>query len=103
MVVIAVLIQQLLMVAHLRDALVGDIQDAVAVLNGGKPVGDDEAGAALQQGVEALLDQALGFGVDGGGRLVQHQDFRVGEQSAGKGHQLPLALGQAEPRSLTWV
>ena len=46
----------------------------------------------LQQRFDALLQQALRLGVDGGGGLVQNQDARVGQQRPGKGDQLPLAL-----------
>ena len=42
MVILALLLKELLMAAHLGDALVGDVEDAVAVLDGGEPVGDDE-------------------------------------------------------------
>ena len=72
MVILALLCQQLLVGAHLRDPLVGYVQDAVAVFDGGEPVGDDEGGAALQQRLQALLHQLFRFGVNGGGSLVQH-------------------------------
>ena len=40
---------------------------------------------------QALLDQALGVHVDVRGRLVEHEDPRVGHQRAGERHQLALA------------
>ena len=83
------------MASHLSDPLIGDIQYPVTVLDGGEPVGDDEGSAALQEGVKALLYQALGLGVDGGGGLVQHQYLRVTEQCARESHQLALTLGKA--------
>ena len=36
-------------------------------------------------------------GVDGGGRVVEDQDPRVGEQRAGQRDPLPLPAGQREP------
>ena len=47
MVILPLLLNELLMAAHLRNTLVGDIEYAVAVFDGGKAVGDDEGGAAL--------------------------------------------------------
>ena len=68
--------------------------DAVGVLDGGKPVGDDEGGAVFHQAVERVLDLALGLGIHRGGGLVQQQDRRVLEQRAGDGQPLFLAAGE---------
>ncbi len=55
---------------------------------------DDEADAAVENRLHALLDQLLGLGVDGGGRLVHDEDPRIRQQGAGEGHQLFLAGGK---------
>ena len=44
-----------------------------------------------EQAAQALLDARLGVQVDVGGRLVEHEDARVGDQRAGEGDQLALA------------
>ena len=44
-----------------------------------------------EQALEALLDRLLGAHVDVGGRLVEDQDPRLGEQGAGEGDELALA------------
>ena len=59
-----------------------------------RPVGDDEAGAAVHQAVHAALHQCLGTGVDGGSCLIEDQHRRVGHGGAGDGQQLALALRQ---------
>ena len=41
------------------------------------------------------LNDRLGTGVDGGGRLIEDHDRRIGHRSTGDGEQLTLALGQA--------
>ena len=69
--------------------------DRVGVAHGGQPVGDDENRAALHQRVHALLHDALGAGVDGGGGLVQDHHGRVLHSGPGNGDQLPLALRKA--------
>ena len=57
-------------------------------------MGDDEGGAALHQGVHALLHQRLRAGIDGGGGLVQNHDGRIGHFCPGNGNELPLTLGE---------
>ena len=48
--------------------------DQVGVADGGEPVGDDEGRAALHQPRDGVLHQALGFGIERAGRLVEQQD-----------------------------
>ena len=86
--------EEVVVVAALDDLAVFQHHDGVGVSDGGEAVGDDEGGAVLHQVVHALLDVALGAGVDGGGGLVQHQDRRVGDGSAGDVQKLALSLGQ---------
>lgn len=76
------------------DPLICDIHDTVAILYRRQPVRNDERGASLQQLVQALLEQALRLGVDRGGRFVQDQDPRIGQQGPGERDELPLTLGQ---------
>jgi len=85
---------ELVVRAALGDALVRDVQDAVAVLHRRQTVRDDERGAALQQLVQASLQQTLRLGIDRRRRFVEDQDARVGEQRAGERDELALALGQ---------
>ena len=57
-------------------------------------MGDDDRGAARKQPAQTLLDPPLGVQVDVGGRLVEHEDARVGDQRARERDQLALAGGQ---------
>ncbi len=43
---------------------------------------------------QCVLNQQFGFGVDAGGRFVEHQNLRVGRQHARECEQLPLTLRQ---------
>ena len=45
-------------------ALVQDV-DGVGAEDGGEAVRDDETGAVAAQGLQSLLDEVLGFGIDG--------------------------------------
>ena len=63
--------------------------------HGGDALGDDEAGAALHQAVERLLDLGLGGQVHAAGRVVQDQDARVEQQGARDGDALFLAARQS--------
>ena len=83
--------------------LVGALLDQAAVLQHENPVGhphgaeavrDVERHAAAGQGSEPCEQVVLGPGVEGGGRLVQHQDLRVARvahEGAGEGDLLPFA------------
>src|SRR5215217_2214831 len=86
--------QQLGVGALLDDAAALDDQDPVGVDDGRQPVGDDQAGPALQGGGQRLLDVDLGLGVEVGGGLVEDDDGRVGQQQPGDGQALLLAAGQ---------
>ena len=66
-------------------------QDLVGVPHGGKPVGNDKAGALLHQALESLLDLAFGLGVNAGGCLVEDEHRRVFEEIACKGDTLFFA------------
>ena len=64
------------------------------MLDGRKPVRDDQGGAGRDQLVDGLLDMALGLGVQRRGGFVEDQDRRVLQQGAGDGQALPLAAGE---------
>ena len=85
------------MVTLLDDVTVLHHQDHVGVADGRQAVGDHEGGAVGPQCRHGLLDQHLGAGVDRGGRLVQDQQGRVGEEGAGDGDQLPLPRRDVGP------
>ena len=103
LVVCAALGHQFVMRASFHDALIANVQDAVAVLDGGQTVRNDERRASLQQRLNAVLQQLLRLGVDGGGCLVQYQDARVAQQRARESNQLLLPLRKAAARSFTVV
>ncbi len=66
-------------------------QNAVGLQNGREPMGDDETGAPRHDAAQRLLHQRLVPRVERRGRLVEQQDRRVGENSAGDGEALALA------------
>ena len=55
-------------------------------------MGNDKAGAALHQMVHGFLDGDLRAGIHAGGGLVEDEDLRLGDDGAGDGEQLLLAL-----------
>jgi hypothetical protein len=56
--------------ALLDEAAAIEHADVVRLLHGGKPVGDDKAGAVRAEVFERLLDEPLGAVVKRGGGLV---------------------------------
>ena len=71
-------------------SLVGDAagfhdDDGVAVEDGGKTVGDDEAGALGGEVGEGRGDLGLALGVDHAGGFVKDQDGGVAQDGAGDG------------------
>lgn len=51
--------------------------NAVGILDGGKPVRDDECRAILHEAIERFLNLALCFRVHGSRCLVEKEDGRV--------------------------
>ncbi len=80
------------MVAALDDAALVHDHDAVGVLDGAQTVRDHEGGAALHEGVHALLHHLLGARVNARRGLVQDERRRVGHRGARDGEKLALAL-----------
>ena len=74
------------------NPFIGNVHDLVTAFNGGKPVCNDKGGSAFEQLVERSLELTFSFGVDGGGCLIQNQDFGVCKQGTCKGNQLFLSL-----------
>ncbi len=68
--------------------------DLVGVDDGGKPVGDDDDGAAAHGMIERLLYGGFRFRIERRGRLVEQEDRRLADQRAGDRQPLALAAGQ---------
>lgn len=48
-----------------------------------------------------LLDHGVGFGIDGAGRLIQHENPAVLHQGATQSHELPFSAATCESAELT--
>lgn len=103
LVVCAALGHQFVMRACFHDTLIANVQDAVAVLDGGQAVRNDEGRASLQQRLNAVLQQLLRLGVDGGGCLVQYQDARSLSSVRAKAISCFCPCERLPPRSFTVV
>ena len=79
---------------RLHDPALFHAADAVGVLNGGQPVGDDENGPVFPQLVEGRLDLRLGFVVQRTGGFVEDQDGGIFQEDPGDGDPLALAAGK---------
>ena len=73
----------------------GEIGDAGGLLH---VVGDDEDGHFVLEGEDHVLDFRRGDRVEGGGGLVEEEDFRLGGQGAGDAQALLLAAGELDGR-----
>src|SRR5690348_7774227 len=78
-------------------------QAHVDVAQRGQPVGDHESSAASPQSLESFDDRRLGLLIDGAGRFIEDNDWRVGKERPRKRDALPLAAGKphaalADPR-----
>ena len=80
--------------AHLAYLAPVEYDDAVGVPDGGKAMGDDQAGAVGHDLLEGPLYQELGLGVDAGGGLVQHQYLRIDDKHPHQRQELPLPRRQ---------
>ncbi len=90
----ALLLQQLVVRAHLDHAAALQHDQPVRLAQRAQPMGDGDRRAPLDQVVQRLLDLALRLGIDRAGGLVQDQDPRVDQQRAGDRDPLPLAAGE---------
>ena len=66
----------------------------IGVLNGFKPVGNGYHGTSVDERVDGFLHFHFIFGVEGGGRFVQQNDWRVFQNGTGYGYALLLAARQ---------
>ena len=86
----AVLGEEFGVVAGFADAALVQHIDAVHIADGGEAVGDDQAGLALHEHMDAVLHQRLGGAVYGTGGFVQHQNVCAVSKRAGEREQLLL-------------
>ena len=82
--------------ALLDDLAVFQDDDLAGAADRAEAVGDDDRGAAVEEALEAFLDRFLGPDVDVGGRLVEDQDPRFGEEGPREGDQLALARREGD-------
>ena len=68
-----------------------DHVDAIRMADGREAVRDCDNRPIVGNPGEGALDRSLGLVVDGGGRFVEQQDGRVGEQRSRNREALPLA------------
>ena len=76
-------------------ALVEDV-DGIGAEDGGEAVCDDETGAVASQSFEGLLDEVLGFGIDGRSGLIEEQNGRILQKGACDGDALTLASAEKD-------
>ena len=74
-----------------NNAAVAHHDNAVGLLDGSQAVGDDDAGPAVHQAFQCLLNQPFGFIIQRAGGFVEQQDGCVFQDGACNGNTLPLA------------
>src|ERR1017187_10461576 len=82
--------------ARFDNASTVQYHNQISPLDGREPVGDADRGAASHQFFECHLNDALGFGIQGAGGLVQNEDGGVLENRPGNGDALLLAAGEID-------
>ena len=89
----------------MRSSPVGSIADAPAIvhhqdvrhgLDGADPLGHHDGGGIAVALKDRLAQRRVGLVVQGGGRIIQNEDFRVSGQRAGDEQPLPLSAGLYE-------
>src|SRR5258707_51411 len=88
---------QFIMGAVLDDAAALDGDDAVGPAHRGKPVGDNENGAAFTYPAHIVLDDALTLVVERAGGFVEDQNAGISHQGTGNRDALPLPPRKAAP------
>src|SRR5690606_41874 len=85
---------QLVMVATLHDATLVHHQDLVRTRDRRQAVREHERRAAAAQLAETIADQRLALAVEGGRRLIEDEDARVGQDRTCDRDPLPLTARQ---------
>ena len=83
--------------AGFDDAALLHDQDAVGVSDRIETMGDDDGGAADEQAIQGILDEAFALGVEVGGGLVEDEQGRVRQHGPGDGDALTLTAGELPP------
>ena len=89
-VIFALLGEQLLMAAAFDYFSVGEEDDIVGVLNGGKSVGYHKERADIHQLFKRILNKHLGLGVDVSRCLIEDHDLGLVDDRSCKGDELSL-------------
>ena len=87
----------LLQAASVDELALLEVADPVGVDDGGKSMGDHEAGASFHQALQSFLNAGLGFRVESGGGVIQDEDPGVGQDSAGDSDTLFLTDRELDP------
>ena len=85
---------QPLMAATFDDTAAIENMNHISMLNGRKPVCDDDGRPALHQNFKRILNLPLGFGIKRACGFIQQQDRRISENGPGNCQSLTLAAGE---------
>ena len=77
----AAFFDKLLVLSHFQNSARLNHGDCICFANGRKPVRHNNARSTCQQMIEGELDLFFRCGIDTGGRLIQHQDWRIFQKS----------------------
>ena len=89
-----IIAQQLFVPASLDDAAFLHHDDPPGIADSGQAMGHHQCGPAAHQAFEGLLDQRLGFCVEGRCGLIQDEHARVTDECPGNRQALFLAPGK---------
>ncbi len=77
--------------AELDHATLIENENVVGSSDGAEPMGDDDAGAVLEQVIDRPLDERLSGGVQARRGFVEHYDSRILQEDPGEREKLCLA------------
>jgi len=95
--------EQFLMAAALDDPARFHHQNDVRITDRRKPMRDNETRTITAQFAHCVLNQQLGTGVHGTGGLVENEQLRPGQESAGDRDSCFSPALMLPPSSLTFV
>src|SRR5436853_5851724 len=84
-------IHQLAMRSGFDNTAAIEDHDPIGTTNRGQAVGNDKCRSSLQKTVQGLQDLRFCSRIEGRGRLVENQDRRILQQSAGDAQALAFA------------
>lgn len=78
-----------------EDSAIAKDGNLIALCDGGEAVCDDDDGVVSHEAIDVGLNEALGFGIQGGGGFIKDENGGIAEDGSGDGDALALSTRES--------